>query len=133
MFFFNGILGHFLCAKLSVWKFGCAKQFAFGRSGPTRWTYGSRIGELAVDIVYRYIRFKHETSIPFIACEYFHLARPLGQANSWYCCVCLCLCVSVYLSVPPHAIQKSPITQKLTHSSKLTQNSKVTHNSKSQP
>ena len=30
--YFYGILGPFLCAKLSVWKFCCAKEFAFRRS-----------------------------------------------------------------------------------------------------
>ena len=32
---FYGILGPFLWAKFSVWKFGCAKEFTFRRSGHT--------------------------------------------------------------------------------------------------
>ena len=33
--FIYGILGPFLCAKLSVWNFSCAKEFAFRRSDST--------------------------------------------------------------------------------------------------
>ena len=38
---------------------------------------------------------------------YFHSARPLGKAESWYWCVCLSVCVSVCVSVCP----PSPIIQ----------------------
>ena len=37
-YLFYGILGKFLCAKISVKKFGCAKELAFRRSGPAHCT-----------------------------------------------------------------------------------------------